>query len=563
MNVDSIFKNANEPTKKRTLDDNDSTERSIGKRRVDEPEYQIMEDEEEFDEEGGRFFGSGLSEREKESLQFLDQNEGTEPSVALTPNELKKKVVKLEKVLNQNQELRSKYPESPEKFIESEADLDEEIRSFNIISEYPSLFPLFIKLGCVTTFLELLTHENADIMITVVDLFLELTNEDIDDDALSSLFKASIETGFLQVLVSGLKRLDEKNEADKHGVYSILSLFENLISIDSEVCSTVARKTDLLQWLLQRISVSETYISPNLQYSVELLAIFLSHSQEARKSVCESNGTDLLLRKVSPYRLRDPSQGLEEETMENVFDCLSSLTQEVYGKESFMKEEGIELLILNMKNKGKSRDSSFKVIDYLLFGPISMPYCQRFVEAGGLKYIFSTFMKSQSSETIDHILAIFCSLFRSLPADTIERMRFFRKFSESNYEKTRKCFAIFCKLNAQLEKVSKERDSDQTSETEEEKSTRWFLVQIDHGLFAFQSVIVILGWLSVEDDSMLETIRLLLKEANYSMNDLKEKLRSYYDSLEDPANQNEESDGAYRIEEKPMIAALLDAFPEN
>ncbi|WBW74543.1 spliceosomal complex subunit [Schizosaccharomyces osmophilus] len=563
MNVDSIFQTANESSKKRTFNEPDSTEKSLGKRRTDEPEIQDIEDEAEFDEEGGRFFGSGLSEREKESLHFLDQNEETEQPVTLTTNELKKKVVKLEKSLNQNQELRSKYPESPEKFIESEADLDEEIRSFNIISEYPSLFPLFIKLGCVTTFLELLTHENADIMITVVDLFLELTNEDIDDEALNSLFEASIQTGFLQVLVSGIKRLDEKNEADRHGVYSILSLFENLVSIDNEVCSIVAQKTDLLQWLLQRISVSETYISTNLQYSVEVLAIFLSHSRDARKSVCELNGTDLLLRKISPYRLRDPSQGLEEETMENVFDCLSSLTQETYGKDSFMKEEGIELCILNMKNKGKSRESSFKVIDYLLFGPLSMPYCQHFVQAGGLKHIFSTFMKSQSSETIDHLLAIFCSLFRSLPADTIERMRFYRKFSENDCEKTRKIFSIYRKLNAQIEKVNKQKDSDRTAETEEEKSTRWFLVQIDHGLFAFQSVVVILGWLCVEDNHMLEIIRLLLTEANFSMNDLKEKLFLYYESLEDPAIQNEESDDVYRIEEKPMIAALLEEFPEN
>ncbi|EPY52584.1 DUF1716 family protein [Schizosaccharomyces cryophilus OY26] len=562
MNVDSIFQKANESSKKRTIDEPSATEKSLSKRRMDEPELQDIEDEEEFDEEGGRFFGSGLSEKEKESLQFLDQNEEKEEPVILTPNELKKKVVKLEKVLNQNQELRSKYPESPEKFIESEADLDEEIRSFNLLSEYPSLFPLFIKLGCVTTFLELMTHENADIMITVLDMFLELTNEDIDEDALSSLYEALIQTGFLQVLSNGIKRLDEKNEADRHGVYAILSLLENLISIDNEVCSTVAQKTDMLQWLLQRISVSETYITANLQYSVEILAIFLSHSQDARKKVCELNGIDLLLRRISPYRLHDPSQGLEEETMENVFDCLSSLTQETYGKDSFLKEEGIELCILNMKYKGKSRNSSYKVIDYLLFGPLSMPYCQHFVQAGGLKYIFSAFMKSESSETVSHLLAIFCSLFRSLPADTIERMRFFRKFSENNNEKTKRIVSIYRKLHVDLEKINKQRDLDQTPETEE-KSTRWFLVQIDHGLFSFQSVVVILSWLCVEDNDMLEVIRSLFKDANFPLNDLKENLLAYHESLEDPSAQNEESDDMYRIEEKPMVTALLEAFPED
>ncbi|CAB52570.1 Catenin-beta-like protein [Schizosaccharomyces pombe] len=557
MDVDSIFKNTEETNKKRNPEEADSLEPASSRRRL--AEENSDEENEEFDEEGGRFFGSGLKKSEKTVLDFLDEQEAQEEPASLTPTELKRMVVRLEKTINNNQELRIKYSTSPQRFIESEADLDLEIRSFNVLSEYPILIPIFLKLDCVSTFLELMNHENADITITVLELLIELTDEDVDPDALNSLFTSLIDSGLLPLLSNTIKRFDESNEEDRHGVYCVLSLMENLLSVDNSICSIIVENTTLVEWLLSRSSVDETSISTNLQYAVEILAIILANSKEAKLKVCNLNGIDLLLRRISPYRLRDPTQGSEEEMMENVFDCLCSLVQETKGKSLFLKEEGIELCILNMKHKGKSRYSTIKVLDYLLFGPLSTPYCIRFVEAGGLKYIFAAFMKISAADTLEHILAILASLFRSLPADTVERVRFLRKFIENDFEKMKRLFKIYDRLRIQLKGIDQSRKLDFSPDSEE-KSTKWFLQQIDHGLFPFQSTVLILSWLCVENTVTLKKIKMLFSEASIPIDELTDALKNYHENLEEPTVESEEveaNDSYYRIDEKPMVTVLL------
>ena len=61
----------------------------------------------------------------------------------------------------------------------SEADLDADIKSLSILSEHPELYGEFAKLGCVSSLVNLLSHENADIAIDVVAILSELTDEDV------------------------------------------------------------------------------------------------------------------------------------------------------------------------------------------------------------------------------------------------------------------------------------------------------------------------------------------------------------------------------------------------
>jgi beta-catenin-like protein 1 len=96
-------------------------------------------------------------------------------------------ILKFEKAINKNQEMRVRYMDQPEKFMESEADLDEEIKNLLSLTEAPQLYPEFVKLGTVTSLLSLLSHENTDIAIDAIDLINELIDEDVgtseeDDD---------------------------------------------------------------------------------------------------------------------------------------------------------------------------------------------------------------------------------------------------------------------------------------------------------------------------------------------------------------------------------------------
>jgi beta-catenin-like protein 1 len=71
------------------------------------------------------------------------------------------------------------------RFIDSEADLDIAIKGLLPLSQAASLaYPEMVKSGTAETLVGLLSHENMDIVIDVVELVHELTDEDVGDEGL-------------------------------------------------------------------------------------------------------------------------------------------------------------------------------------------------------------------------------------------------------------------------------------------------------------------------------------------------------------------------------------------
>ncbi|EEB07671.1 DUF1716 family protein [Schizosaccharomyces japonicus yFS275] len=558
MNVDAIFKESNGPLdKKRKLEDG----RYVGvdaENHDGHPEQETKsKSEEEYDEEGGRFFGGGLTEKEEKALNFLNTVDDGDNEPTFDAAALKKKIIALEKALNKNQMLRTKYPNAPEKFIESEADLDAEIHGLTVLSEYPELYSDLVQLNTTNTLFELFGHENIDIVIAIIDLLVELTDEDVEPDSLIILQKDLIEKGLFSIITEIMKRMNEENEDDAHGVFASFQLVENLVSINADVCEEI-KNTDLIQFLLNRASKQEATVSENLQFSVELLAVLCSKSPAIRVSIVEKNGIEILLNRISLYARRNPVPGLEAELMQNAFDVLCSVVEEQQGKMQFLKEEGIELCLLMLQQKKQSRKPAFKLVDHALFGPLSLPLCNRFVEFGGLKYLFSTFMKKMEAEMLEHICAIMASLFRSLAADTPERIRFLAKFVEKDFTKTKKLVDFYSKLRKPITEI---RQSAKAQTNLEEDSLALFLKQIDMGLFSFQSIVVILAWLCCEDSAICECISNSLKAFGLQLHDLLSDLQDYFENFaESPETISDEKseESIPRVDEKPMVQTLLE-----
>ena len=114
---------------------------------------------------------------------------------------IRKLLLRLERAANKNQDQRSKYPDDPTKyvpplstlsracphnvcrFIDSEADLDGALRALMPLAQVPILaYPELVRSGSVARLVGLLSHENADIAIDVIDLLHELTDEDNEAD---------------------------------------------------------------------------------------------------------------------------------------------------------------------------------------------------------------------------------------------------------------------------------------------------------------------------------------------------------------------------------------------
>lgn len=175
--------------------------------------------------------------------------------------------------------------------MESEADLDEEIKHLMALTQAPQHYPVLVELNTVASILSLLTHENMDIAIEAIELLKELTDEEVlslnldDDEEVSGsegeagmkvFVAALVKDGMLDLLVQNLARLDEEEANDRQGVFNTLAVFENLTSIDIQLAETIVLKSQLMPWMLKRLKVKA--FDSNKQYCSELLAILMQSS---------------------------------------------------------------------------------------------------------------------------------------------------------------------------------------------------------------------------------------------------------------------------------------------
>lgn len=73
--------------------------------------------------------------------------------------------------------MRVKFPDMPEKFMESELELNDEIQKLHVITTVPEYYPILMDTNAIQTILGLLSHDNSDISIAILDLLQELTDE--------------------------------------------------------------------------------------------------------------------------------------------------------------------------------------------------------------------------------------------------------------------------------------------------------------------------------------------------------------------------------------------------
>jgi beta-catenin-like protein 1 len=490
-----------------------------------------LEDEAGDDEEG-RFFGGGVSQSEKEVLDYIDANDAADGELAdeaIDNAWLRRTALSFEKKISKNAEMRAKYDGQPQKFMTSEADLDAEIKGLSILAEHAELYPEFAKLGCVGSLVGLLSHENTDIAIAAIQLLGELTDEDVnaEEEQWKTLVDELIKNDVVSLLVQNLDRLDEERDEDREGVYHILEVLENLLQ-DSK---NLESQADLITWLRTRIKarIGSKRVSQNQQYAAEILAMLLQTTGPGnREAFVKSEGVDTLLELLSLYRKVDPEKDSdEEEWAENLFDCLTCLVDFSSGATAFLAGEGVELALIMLREGKMSKVRSLRILDHGMSGEAAEAVCEKFVEAAGLKTVFGMFMKRQDKETTEHLIGIFASLLRYQPANSSGRIRTLAKFVEKEYEKIGKLVQLRKEYAGKVllvnDQIEKER-LDLSKEERDNLADQWLSMQLDAGLFPLQTLDVILSWLVAEDDGARKKITDLLGGLGILSASLKEQL---------------------------------------
>ena len=494
------------------------------------------EDEAGEDDEG-RFFGGGISKQESRILDYVDEvDEASKGPDKIDAAWLRKTVLNLEKRITKNAELRAKHEDDPQKFISSEADLDDDIKSLSVLSEYPALYPELVKLGSVASLVGLLAHDNTDIAIDVMELIGELTDEDVSatDEDWNALVDALLESDLIGLLVSNLSRLNEDDEADRNGVYYALGIVESLCS-RAVTASRIAEDESLLRWLLQRAQRQEATVSQNKQYAAEIIAILAQASSENCTRLAEKDACDTMLQLVAPYRRRDPDKGSEEEEyMENLFEALTCLADYQDGKAKFLAAEGVELCLIMLKDGKMSKAPSLRLLDHAAAsGP---EVCAQIVDAGGLKPVFTLFNKTNDHRLLPHLASLFANMLRLLPSQSAERIRTLAKFVEREYEKTSKLVTLHADYST---RVRRAETSFQQEDLEAEAAEIELLSRrLDAGLSTLQQIDVTLAWLVAEDSGASKMIRQLLSQRDDDLSALAKVLREQQASLD---TEDEES----------------------
>ena len=590
--IDDIFKRPAAPTKRKfenpsqldptqawksvklsaESDDKRSSHASVTEDDEDEagPSLPPDIDEEPGDDEEGRFFGGGLDEDAKDAIDYLD---GQDEEEAIMDEKydaawLRKLSLNFEKKMNRNAALRAKHENDPTKFMASEADLDESIKGFSILTEHTELYEEFADSSSAASLVALLAHDNTDIAIVAIEIISELTDEDVvsEQRQWDALVTSFMEADLLSLLISNFGRFNEADETDRSGVYHSLSVIENLLSQPTNT-DLIGKESTLLSWLLERIQKPEKSTTQNKQYASEILSILTQSSTSNRRRVIEANGVELLLTNLAPYRRMDPQkESEEEEYMENLFGCLTSLVDEPEGKVSFLEAEGVELCLLMVRDAKTSKSRALKVIDHACGYAESTPtesaktngntsskdignkivaeaslnsaaaVCEKFVESRGLKPLFSTFMKTKKHdpETTEHILGIFASLLRSLPGNSDQRFRVLAKFLEKDFEKIAKLVSLrreYASRVAAFDAKLKDQKKGLSKEEQAELDLENIPARLDEGLFSLQRVDAILAWLIAEDDGAKKATIKALAERDESLADVKKTLQAQLDGV--------------------------------
>uniref|UniRef100_A0A3P9K4Y8 Catenin, beta like 1 n=1 Tax=Oryzias latipes TaxID=8090 RepID=A0A3P9K4Y8_ORYLA len=501
--------------------------------------------------------------------KLMDQDEEEPEAEPVDESTVKKMILTFEKRSYKNQELRIKFPDNPEKFMESELDLNDIIQEMHVIATMPDLYHLLVELNAVHSLLGLLSHENTDVAIAVVDLLQELTDIDTlheSEEGAEVLIDALLEGQVVALLVQNMERLDEQVKEESDGIYNTLAIIENMAEFRPGLCAEAAQQ-GLMQWLLKRIKAKMPF-DANKLYCSEILAILLQNNDNTRELLGEMDGIDVLLQQLSVFKRHNPNTAEEQEMMENLFDALCSCLMLASNRERFLKGEGLQLMNLMLREKKMSRTSALKVLDHAMIGPEGLDNCHKFVDILGLRTIFPLFMKTPKKmkkagvpekEHEEHVCSIIASMLRNLKSQ--QRTRLLNKFTENDCEKVDRLMELHFKYLEAVQQADKRIEGEKHEMVQrgeildDSMEDEFYLRRLDAGLFVLQLICYIMVEISNSGISQLQQrVHQILNLRGGSVKVVRHIMREYAESLGDGKTEE------FKETERKRIVDLAENF---
>jgi len=514
----------------------------------------------------------------------------------LTAKHARRLALAFERAYAENVKARAKYANSPEKFLESEIELDAEVKRLGSLAAAPELYPELVKLNVTPSLVAVLGHENEDVVADALEVLRELTDGDAvesDEESGRALANALRENGAYVALYAALVRFEDESGKLKattsdasNAVSAVLGIVENLGEIvgtrfdgddgeaRNEALEAFCDETDLLSWLLKRVE-KKRVVDQNKLYASEILAIVLQSSAKCRRKCVEMNGLESLLQAVSAYKKKEPEDDGEKELVENLFDSICAVVMVEENKAQFVNLEGIELMLILLSSGGKKPSNegkksstahfvavpALKCLDYVLSG--NKTACERFVDALGLKSLFSMFM-GRNAKTLRKALgneavleqeiraaSVVCSLFKNIE-NVDRRDRLCAKFVEQDFAKCDRLVELWVEFakRVSVEQARLEDDADTGIELTEEEE---YLQKLDAGLATLEHLSLVFAHLwATEHGPIARRLYLDASQNSIELVHVRDILRQHAHHV---------GDGAGDSRRAATVAAVLDVLP--
>jgi beta-catenin-like protein 1 len=267
----------------------------------------------------------------------------------------------------------------------------------------------------------------------------------------------------------------------------------------------------------------------------------------------------------SPFGLKsllDPSTSEERELVENLFDCLctallptpdnqmrTALPAAPDNQTRFLKAEGVELMVLTLREGKYGSRGALKTLDYAL--QRNAVVCERFVDCRGLGALFpfvggtatlplehvpgKAEREALQREDDEHLVGVLCSLCHEL--EGTYRRRLLGKFLEGGLEKAKRMIALravyVSRVRAFVERYRLRHGlAEGGDEADEDEDEELFMGRLEAGLLTAQLATTVLAYLIVSGDPALsKQTLLLLHESGVPLREVTQTLAELRDSM--------------------------------
>lgn len=258
-------------------------------------------------------------------------------------------ILRLEKAITRNQEMRLRFANEPQRFMDSEIRLDAEIEALGAaLSNDPSSYTEFVRLSSLDSCLSLLMHENVDIVIGIVKLFHDLFDVETAEEEghLRVVIEGIVKSGGLPALVDTIERFDESQEDDREAVGLLYSMFESMVEADYSTAAKLVEGTRIVDLALNRVSKARQggNADANRFAAADLVAVLLTCGETpVRVAMAPQMGR--LLAILAPYIKEDAPDEDERGLVENVISSVQSMLLEASLREPFADAGGLHFCI--------------------------------------------------------------------------------------------------------------------------------------------------------------------------------------------------------------------------